>query len=154
MTATAEMLFNIQKFHLLSLYVSDSQRNVTDAYAFAWDAGVYPIANEAAPWHKPYGSCFAVGEKQIAQLATFLEERWLAKTPISFYELEDHYGISGSARPGPQWERSTLVSACRYLWLEGWFDQEFWNGMVGHTDCPSESHCIRSAFGPKDVYFM
>lgn len=154
MTATAEMLFNIQKFQVLSLYVSDSQRNVTDAYAYAWDAGVYPIASDAAAWHKPFGECFEVGEEQMSELATFLDERWTSKSPISFYELEDHYGISGSARPGADWERGTLVAACRYLKLEGWFDDEFWAGVVGHSDCPSESHCVRREFRPSDIYFL
>ena len=155
MSATAEMLFNLQKFQLLTLFTSESAtKNITPAYAYAWDNGVYPYGNEAAPWHDPYKDLFPIGEEQIAELAKFLDDKWLKKEIISFYGLEDHYGIHGTGHPGTVWDRGSLISACHYFFLLGWFDDEFWKGLVGHSDCPSESHSIRREFKPEDVYFL
>ncbi|AZE67777.1 hypothetical protein ACAW49_03230 [Pseudomonas sp. Env-44] len=155
MSATAEMLFNLQKFQLLTLFTSDrTGKNITPAYAYAWDNGVYPIANEGASWHEPYKEQFEIGEEQVSELAKFLENKWLEKEKISFYELEIHYGIRGAARSAYEWERGSLINACRYFYLSDWFDDEFWKGLVGHSDCPSESHSIRREFKPEGVYFL
>lgn len=155
MTATAEMLFNLQKFQILTLYTSpEERRGVTDAYAFAWAYGVYPFASESAPWHLPYKDQFPVTEEMLEELSKFLDGLWIQGKTITFYELEEHYSISGSARPGPIWERATLIDACQYFKLKGMFDDKFWKGLVGHSNCPTESHCILSEFGPADVYFL
>ncbi|UUT22108.1 hypothetical protein [Pseudomonas sp. T8] len=155
MSATAEMLFNLQKFQLLALFTSDrTGRNITSAYAYAWDNGVYPIGNDGAHWHEPYKEQFAVSEEQISELAGFLDKKWSEKEKISFYELEDHYDIQGLASSGSEWDRGTLIDACHYFYLLGWFDEDFWKGLVGHSDCPSESHSIRREFKPEDVYFL
>ena len=155
MSATAEMLFNIQKFQLLALFTSDrTGRNITPAYAYAWDNGVYPIGNDGAHWHEPYKEQFAVSEEQVSELAGFLDKKWLQKEKISFYELEDHYDIQGLSSSGSEWDRGTLIITCHYFYLLGWFDDDFWKGLVGHSDCPSESHSIRREFTPEDVYFL
>ena len=155
MSATAEMLFNLQKFQLLALFTSDrTGRNITPAYAYAWDNGVYPIGNDGAHWHDPYKEQFAVSEEQVSELARFLDNKWLKKEKISFYELEDHYDIQGLSSSGSEWDRGTLIISCHYFFLLGWFDDDFWKGLVGHSDCPSESHSIRRQFTPEDVYFL
>ncbi|WP_460138242.1 hypothetical protein [Pseudomonas sp. S2_A10] len=155
MSATAEMLFNLQKFQLLALFTSDrTGRNITPAYAYAWDNGVYPIGNDGAHWHEPYKEQFAVSEEQVSELAGFLDKKWRKKEKISFYELEDHYDIQGLSSSGSEWDRGTLIITCHYFYLLGWFDEDFWKGLVGHSDCPSESHSIRREFTPEDVYFL
>ena len=155
MSATAEMLFNLQKFQLLALFTSDrTGRNITPAYAYAWDNGVYPIGNDGAQWHKPYKEQFAVSEEQVSELAGLLDKKWLKKEKISFYELEDHCDIQGLSSSGSEWDRGTLIISCHYFYLLGWFDDDFWKGLVGHSDCPSESHSIRREFTPEDVYFL
>ncbi|RON33680.1 hypothetical protein [Pseudomonas brassicacearum] len=155
MSATAEMLFNLQKFQLLTLFTSKSAtKNITPAYAYAWDNGIYPIGNSAAPWHSPYKDQFAITEEQVTELAELLDEKWLKKVKISFYELEAHYDIQGLANSGSEWDRGSLISACRYFYLLDWFDGDFWKGLVGHSDCPSESHSVRREFKPEDVYFL
>lgn len=152
MTATAAMLFNVQKFQIFSLFTSESSiRNVTPAYAFAWDRGVYPLLDDSAPWHKPYGEFFEVSEEMVNGLLKFLDERWSEKNPITFYELEDHYEIRAGET---DWDRGTLIGACRYFRLHELFDEDFWRGLVGHSDCPSESHGITRDIGPEDIYFL
>lgn len=154
MSATAEMLFNLQKFQILALFTSENTRSVTPAYAFAWDRGIFPVGYESAPWHKPYAEHFQVGEEQMDELLKFLDDTWMARKKITFYELEDHYDISGSYRPGPEWDRGGLIDACHYFRLRGSFDDDFWAGLIGHSDCPSESHGIRTDFTPDHVYFV
>ncbi|MGF6318771.1 hypothetical protein [Pseudomonas frederiksbergensis] len=155
MPATAEMLFNLQKFQLLTLFTSGRPgKNITPAYAYAWDNGVYPIGNDLAPWHAPYKEQFAISEEQVSELSKLLDDKWLKKEKISFYELEAHYDIQGLAHSGSEWDRGSLISACHYFFLMDWFDSDFWNGLVGHSDCPSESHSVRREFKPEDVYFL
>ncbi|MDH1074558.1 hypothetical protein N5C93_17080 [Pseudomonas nitroreducens] len=155
MSDTAQMLFNLQKFQILRLYTDpNSVKGVTHAYAYAWDAGVYPYADEFAVWHAPYKEHFQVSEEMVVALVKFLDDLWINKKSITFYDLESHYGVSGSASPGAVWDRWSLISACRYMKLHGMFDDTFWQGLVGHSNCPSESHCIVQPFGPGDIYFL
>ncbi|MEJ5863533.1 hypothetical protein [Pseudomonas farsensis] len=155
MTATAEMLFNMQRFQLLALFANpEIEGNISPAYAYAWERGIYPLGDDAAPWHKPYGDQFRVGETQVSELAEFLDKLWIAGKTISFYDLESHYDVSGVSRPGPVWGRVELITTCRYFYLLGWFDENFWTGMIGHSNCPSESKSITRPLNPGDVYFM
>lgn len=155
MTATAEMLFNLQRFQLLALFANpEIERNISPAYAYAWDRGVYPLGNDGAPWHTPYAEQFRVGEAQVSELADFLDNLWTAGKKISFYELESHYDVSGASRPGSVWGRAELIAACRYFYLLEWFDEPFWTGMIGHSNCPSESKSIPRPYNPGDMYFL
>jgi len=154
MTATAQMLFNMQKFQILSLFTSEvATRKVSPAYAYAWAEDLYPIGQHSGPWHEPYEGCFKIGQEQLNELSNFLDDLWTKGKTISFYDLETHYGVHGSAQDGPEWDRMSLVHACRYFHLLDWFDEEFWKGLVGHSDCPSESHSIVREYKASDVYF-
>ena len=102
MNETQSMLFSLQRFQILALFSNTAaERTVSDTYAYAWLQSVYPLLNESAPWHKPFAGCFAVSGARLGELKAFLYDRWCGKQPITFYELEDHYGIRGSRRPGP-----------------------------------------------------
>ncbi|WP_163576802.1 hypothetical protein [Halomonas faecis] len=155
MSETKEMLFSLQRFQILSLFTNPAaERNVTPSYAFAWADNIYPFLNDGAPWHKPYADCFAIQEEQLDELHQFLCDRWDSKKLISFYELEDHYGVSGSARPGPVWSRYGLVAACRYIYLQEFhFDKAFWSALLENGKCPSEAHIISSPYTAEHVYF-
>ncbi|MGC4008544.1 MAG: hypothetical protein QM805_05850 [Pseudomonas sp.] len=89
----------------------------------------------------------------MKELAEFLDDLWRENQTITFYKLEAHYGLRGAAAGGPVWDRMDLVHACRYFRLHDWFDDAFWDGMVGHSDCPSESHSVKRDFSVEDVYF-
>ena len=148
------MLYLQQKFMILSLFTNDAQgRSVHPAYAFAWSEGVYPFLDSAG-WHEPYEDFFAVRNEQIDELHAFLADRWDAKKPLTFYELERHYGIGSSTHPGPVWSRSTLIRSCRYIYLhEDNFDQGYWNHFGKDSNWPVEAHSILRRFTPDDVYF-
>jgi hypothetical protein len=78
----------------------------------------------------------------------------MAKSPITFYELEKHYGVSGTSRGGETWERMQLVHACRYMYLIGSFDEELWSTLCENMKCPSEAHSINRDFKTSDIYFL
>ena len=151
MTAVEQMLYNLQKFQILTLFTSHSATNsVTDAYAYAWDRSVFPIGQHGCDWHIPHEESFKIGRDQMDALGAFLDELEGSGKTITFYQLEDHYNLrSGTS----EWDRMGLIFACRYFRLNGWFTEEFWKGMAGNSDCPSESHSILRDFTAKDVYF-
>jgi hypothetical protein len=150
MSAIEKALYNIQKFQILSLFTSDSAtKNVSQAYAFAWEKDLFPIGHHGCDWHLPHEESFKISRAEVDELGDFLDGIEREGKTITFYQLEDHYGV----RNGSSWERMDLVFACRYFRLNGWFTEEFWKGMVGHSDCPSESHSILRDYEPRDVYF-
>lgn len=149
-----EMLFSLQRFQILALYTSTTaERTVSSAYAFAWSEGVYPLLHETASWHQPYGASFAISPLQMRDLSDYLSSVWSSKREITFYQLEDHYGIKGAKRPGPIWSQASLILACRYLYLYGQFDTDFWLDLLSGSQCPMEAEAIAHKFESTDVYF-
>ncbi|MFP3847788.1 hypothetical protein [Pseudomonas sp. W5-01] len=150
MSTVEQMLYNIQKFQILSLFANDSaNRTVSPAYAFAWDKNLFPVGSHGCDWHDAHEACFKIRKTQVDELAEFLDDLEREGKTISFYQLEDHYDV----RSGSTWDRMDLVFVCRYFRLDGWFSEEFWKGMAGHSDCPSESHSILQDYEAKDVHF-
>ncbi|MEK1943713.1 MAG: hypothetical protein AAAB16_25340, partial [Pseudomonas sp.] len=136
-----------------SLFTNEAaNRNVSDAYAYAWSHDLYPVGNHGVDWHGPHKHCFEIGEEKVDELAKFLDDLNLKGETITFYELEDHFRIS-SGCVAHNWERMDLVFCCRYFCLLEWFGEDFWKGLVGHSNCPSESHSVRSGFDANEVYF-
>jgi hypothetical protein len=148
-----DMLFNIQRFQILALYTSGADRNVSDSYAYAWAEGVYPLFNESAPWHNGYEDNFKISASDIRDIHELLCDKWEAKTLVTFYDLEAELGISGASRPGPQWDRIKLMRACRYLYLQRYFDDEFWAKMLEPGRHPGEASGITRQLTANDIYF-
>lgn len=154
MEATPQMLFALQRFQIMALYTnSSSEQSVSGAYAFAWYAGVYPILNKTAPWHGQYEACFDVREDAMHELHAYLAGRFEKKQPMSFFELEDHYGIRGSRRPGPVWDQDKLAAVCRYFYLCGEFDNEFWVAMLSGDQFPPAAEQVMRKFETSACYF-
>lgn len=154
MDSTAKMLFALQRFQILALYTnSAAERTVSSSYAFAWFQSVYPVASESAPWHVPHAASFAIGRGAMKELNDFLAECWSNKSVVTFYELEDRYGIKGPRRPGPVWGQDGLIQACRYLYLYQKFDSAFWSKLLSGSQCPMEAEAISRKFEADDVYF-
>jgi len=106
-------------------------------YIFAWDNGVYPF-NARVDYHKPFGSQFSVGKDAMNELAELLDKRWLDNNPMTFYELEDHFGGKHGMKDG--WDRSRLINACRYFHLKGMFKgHDFWETMLKPMEHPTEA---------------
>lgn len=150
----ARMLFSLQRFQVLALFSNTAaETTVSASYAFAWAHGVYPLLNASAPWHKPFAHCFDIGHERIADLQGYLEQRFASSKPLSFYELEDHYRVRGSHRPGPHWAQASLISATRYLYLHRVFDAAFWERLLGAQQCPLEAEVIAKPFAADEIRF-
>ncbi|HZP11439.1 MAG TPA: hypothetical protein VFB36_03340 [Nevskiaceae bacterium] len=148
------MLFSLQRFQLLALFCNTAaERTVSASYAFAWSYGIYPLLNASAPWHKPFAHCFDVGHERISDLHDFLEQRFTGGAPLSFYELEDHYRVRGSQRPGPQWTQASLINASRYLFLQQAFDAKLWEHLLGDRQCPLDAEVIAKPFAADEIRF-
>lgn len=138
----------------MALYTSTAtERTVSDSYAYAWFEGVYPLLHESAPWHKPYDISFAVTSVQMKELYDYLSHAWEAKKKITFFQMEDHYGIKGSKRPGPIWSQASLILACRYFYLYEKFDSVFWSSLLSGSQCPMDAEAIARKFETTDIHF-
>lgn len=154
MENNTEMLFLIQRFQIMALYTNTAaERTVSSAYAYAWFEGVYPLLHESAHWHQPYDASFAIPSMQMKEIFEYLSNAWSSGRKITFYQLEDHYGIKGPKRPGPIWSQASLILACRYLYLCEKFDATFWSGLLSGSQCPMEAEAIARKFESTDIYF-
>ncbi len=149
-----EMLYSMQKFQIMSLFTnSAAEQKVSAPYAYAWEKGIYPVLDEVAEWHRPFVDMFIVEEEMVKELIEFLDERYKKEIPMSFYELEEHYGIKGAARSGDKWDRFTLAHACRYLCNHKKFDENFWVAMMDDGKSPIETKCVTRMYCPEEVSF-
>jgi len=155
METTNKSLYQLMRFNILNSGRTDLDKSpFSAAYIYAWESGVFPAFNEGAEWHKPFQEQFDVTEKEVLELAKLLDDKWLAKTPITFYDLEDHYGVSGSTHSSSNWDRVKLLITCRYMYLNRMFDDTFWPSLTENGKCPSEAHSICRPLSESDVYLM
>ena len=155
MDTTNESLFQIMRFNILN----EGRKGIkaspfSSAYIYAWESGVFPSYNDGADWHKPFPEQFRISDEEVTELGSLLDEKWLEKTPLTFYELEDRFGISGSTHSSGNWERGKLLVACRYMYLNKMFDDSFWSALVESGKSPVEAGSINKPFTESDIYFM
>ena len=149
------MLFSMQKFQILSHFTNQCEEiSLSAPYVYAWEKEVFPILDEIAPWHLPFTSRFPVKKEMIQELIEYLQERFDKGISLSFYELEEHYGIKVAHIIGEKgWSRFMLAHACRYLCLHKKFSEEFWAEMVDSAKGPIETKCIIREYTPDEVTF-
>ncbi len=149
-----KMLFTTQRFQILAHFTnSAAEKNLSAAYAYAWDRSVYPLLDEVAPWHKSFAEQFDVQQEDIKELMEYLQECFDKEISITFYELEEHYGIQGVSRSGEKWDRFSLAHACRYLFMHDKYDKDFWNNMMQDSKSPAETKCVIRNFTEEEVHF-
>lgn len=146
--------FLLMRFNVLNTTLGGMGNSPFDpAYLFAWQSGVYPAGHASALWHRPFGECFFVSSEKMDELSKVLDDHWIEKKPITFYELEKHFGVHDAHRSSTEWSRAKLTSGCRYLFLEDAFDLEFWATLTENGKCPSEAHSITRKFDDSNIYF-
>ncbi len=151
MEATSSQVYGLTKLNLLLHFKGRDLGGSGAAYAYAWANDVYPALHEMTPWHQPFkkaDDCFRVGEDQVMDLLRFLDQHWDNNETITFYELEDHYEVT-YGKSG--WDRVALIDACRYLFLGGRFDPDFWARIVKNGECPVEAHCVVDSFQQQEL---
>lgn len=149
---TSDQTFQAMKFQILATSLAPQVGKViSDAQVFAWQSGVYPFHDPSQEqWAEPFAAHFRVSKKMIEELAKYLDSIWLKKESITFYELEDHYGLMTSKT---DWDRGKLIDACKYMRLQNMFDDAFWNGIVKPMEHPTEAQYIIGKFDrDEDVY--
>lgn len=148
-----ELLYGLYlntKLQILSFAYKDTPIRVSDAYLYAWDNSVYP-AYSHADWHRPFGKLFKVSEGEVNELSKFLDECWMDKKEITFYQVEDKFLRFENQST---WERWKLIVACRYLYLENLFDKSFWKGLLKPMQHPCEAGSLTRNFDrSSEIYF-
>ncbi|AYF35643.1 hypothetical protein CUU95_18280 [Vreelandella alkaliphila] len=119
------------------------------AYLHAWDDGVYPLLDDGAGWHKPHADEFPISKELVDTLHSILCHHWDNKTRITFWELEDELGIHGGVVSDGDFTRGQVVSICRYFYLKGNFDNDFWAKLCSKGGSPGEASAIA---GDRDVH--
>ena len=133
---------------LIAARTPEAAKALDHSYVFAWDRGVYPLLNESAQFHRPFGQFFAITEEMVDELSKYLDARWLEGKAPSFYKLEDHYKVRYSRTP---WDRSSLMAVCRYLYLQNAFDKAFWEALLKGSDHPIEARSITRKFDLSEI---
>lgn len=155
MENTNAALFQLMRFNVLSLGRTNLEASpFSAAYIYAWESGIYPLFNDGADWHKPFGLQFKISEAEVEELSKLLDENWQEKKPITFYKLEDHFSVRGTTHASSNWERWKLIVACRYMYLGNLFDENFWGTLTKNGECPSEAFSICRPLKSSDIYFM
>ncbi|MEI9750308.1 hypothetical protein V5085_05145 [Moellerella wisconsensis] len=148
-------LFTQQRIQVLHLGIHHD--SYPDAYIYAWESGVYPFLSDSdgsipnRP-HEPYSDFFQVSKEKGEFLIKRLDDAWLAKERITFYGLEDELNIRYG---NSEWSRSDLLHLCKYFYLDGRFDNDFWKTLTTNGECPTEAHNIMYTFDKNsDIYFI
>lgn len=149
-------LFAQQRIQIM--HIAKHHDEYTDAYLYAWENSVYPLMSDtdgsipALP-HELYENQFLVTKDKVDFLLTRLDKAWLGKENLSFYALEAELGVSRTGTTG--WDRVDLLRICRYLFLEGCFDEELWGPLTVNGHCPSEARSLTRKFDRmRDISFM
>lgn len=138
------------------LHLGKNYAEFSDAYLYAWDSGVYPLMSDtdgSVPRrpHEPYAKFFTTSKNKVEFLLKRLDDAWLKKEELTFYDLEDELGVRSFSSVG--WDRSDLIHVCRYLYLDGCFDNKFWETLIENGKCPSEALSLTSELErDSDIY--
>ncbi|GEQ99289.1 hypothetical protein JCM17844_29260 [Iodidimonas gelatinilytica] len=144
-STTNQQTFTMVKLQVLAMSLTkDTKDTISDAYVFAWCNGVYPLYHNNDSWHEPFQSFFDVSKEMIDDLGAYLDEFWTSDTAApTFYDLEKHYDTRHGATA---WDRWKLIVGCRYMYLNGMFDDNLWNALLTPTNHPSEAKGITRPF--------
>lgn len=133
----SKQLFEVARLQIkLAAANPQTARRLPLSYVYAWDWRIYPMQDDGDGIAKSFETCFDVREDQVYELARFLDDRWLEKNPITFYQLEDQFDVRSR---NDRWDRSKLIGVCRYFFLKGHFDSDFWMNLLAPMQYPSEA---------------
>jgi antitoxin MazE len=143
-------IYETTRFQVLAAALTPGAKDLLpSSYVFAWDREVFPFLDAGARLHVPFEPYFRVGDEKADELSKFLDDRWTAKQVPTFYELEDHFEVR-LGRSG--WDRSKLISSCRYMYLNDLFDAAFWKTLLTPKEHPTEASTITRKYDPgKDL---
>ncbi len=127
---------------------------ITDDYAYAWIAGVYPTFGGGS-CHIPFGDMFEVSDEMISSLLNRLDKPWMAEQPLpTFYDLESELGGRfGQHSPGG-WNRGKLYAALRYARIARRFDDRLFAALLNDSGAPSECNGLMDEFCRSEIGYQ
>lgn len=151
--ADSRLTYMAMKFQLLTTSLMPGAGELlSDANVFAWQNDVYPFHDQTQEyWAEPFAAHFEVSLEMINELAEYLDGLWLKRKTVTFYELEDRYQVR---QGGTNWSRAKLISACRYMFLRGMFDEPFWKEILKRGECPSGSSVMVQEFSRSTEIYL
>jgi antitoxin MazE len=124
----------------------------THAFVYAVRHSVYPIFEEnvdpaasAAENRRrlPFYDTYDVPHDTVKEIAELLDKQFSDKGKITFRDVEDAY-TGGREHWNGKSVRVDLVHICRYFYLQGMFNKQFWKQFL--SDCPAEAGGITSSW--------
>jgi antitoxin MazE len=118
---------------------------------------VYPIKHEHPGFKEnltdilpsfPFYETYDAGFELVNSIAKLLDEKWVKKEKITYYDVEGPYKEGGEHWPGTD-VRVNLIDICRYLYLCPMFDAEFWKEFM--SNAPSEASNVTSEWSPDEL---
>lgn len=138
------MLFSLTKFQILTTKLNpQTQSHISDEYAYAWYAGVYPFFDHDSEFVSQYSDYFDIKESVVEKVITYLDDECQKSEYHTFYDIEKHFKDTVS--------RPRLVEILRYVFLHGCFDDIFWNTLISNGNCPIEAKTITSKFDIDEI---
>lgn len=146
-------IFNLQRFIILQTKLNPATSNlISDAYVYAWYHSVYPYLDDSEI-HRTLKDYFDVSEEQVETIANLADAKWLEKKYLTYYEYERLFAYQEKYK---EFEigRVELLSAFRYFFLHGIFDDEFWNGLLKAGEHPIEATSITRPLNISELYLI
>lgn len=112
-----------------------SENYLSDAFVFAFIYDVYPaFCTGHESWAEPFEPCFEVSKEMIVDLHSYLEDQWKRNQKLTFNELEKAYRSK-------EWNRDKLIYACRYMFLNEMFLDQ-WESLLLEGEYPPKAKSI------------
>lgn len=136
---TIQGLVEIYRSQVVLAKKSGETKNlILDSYAFAINRRLCPVFHTDESFALDAG--FRIKRKIAEEVIKYCDDKWTAGEPLSFYNLEDHFGRDA---------RWALISILRYAALEQRFDKKFFSGLA--ANCPTEAHGLDDPFQCSEI---
>jgi len=147
MADIGKVLFNIQRFEIIKTKLNSQTKDFfSDAYVYAWSAGVYPLFDNY-DYSEDLKEYFSITKDKVTDVINYIDKQWLEKKYCTFYQLEDIFDVRGSGK----YSRDELICILRYTYLHDKFDKTLWDTLVRRGESPCEAETIIDPFDPSNL---
>jgi antitoxin MazE len=149
---------DIRRRQIVSTKANPATEDLYDnSFVHAILHSIYPIRHEHPELKEdvmeildsfPFYETYDAGFELVESIAKLMDEKWLKKEKITFYDIEGPYKLGGEHWPGTD-VRVNLINICRYFYLCHMFDAEFWKEFM--SDAPSEASDVTSEWSRQEL---
>ena len=146
LSSSSKQAYTLMKTQLLvAARLPKSDSFLSDSTLFAWAHDVYPaLGMNEDMLAEPFAQSFSVTREMMEELGGFIDETWLKRRSLTYYELEEEF----SNLP---WTRGGLINACKYMFIRELFSG-LWEHLLEEGECPIEAKTITQPFDRKDIF--